>query len=115
MTITVRKQNDTAILDLSGNLILGDAVATFREKIQELLEAGTKAVAVNMAGVSFVDSSGIGAMVGARTGIEAAGGRCCYYAALPRVIHTLEVSRMTEVLNLHPNEASALASFGSTV
>jgi len=111
VTITVRKQNDTAILDLSGNLGLGDAVETFRNKIQELLQAGIKSVAVNLAKVPFVDSSGIGAMVGARTTIESVGGKCCYYAALPRVIHTLDMTRMTEVLELHSDEASALASF----
>jgi hypothetical protein len=38
--ITVRKQGETTILDLSGNLILGPPVALFREKILELLEAG---------------------------------------------------------------------------
>jgi anti-sigma B factor antagonist len=112
VTITVRNHNDTTILDLSGNLVLGPPVATFREKIQELLEAGTKSVAVNLASVPFVDSSGIGAMVGAWTSIEAAGGKCCYYAAIPRVIHTLETSRMIEVLKLQPNEAAALDILG---
>ncbi|MBZ5543714.1 MAG: STAS domain-containing protein [Acidobacteriia bacterium] len=114
MIITVRKENDVAILDLSGNLVLGDPVSAFREKIGEVLEAGTKAVAINLASVSFVDSSGIGAMLGARTSVEAAGGQCRYFAALPRVIHTLETTRMHEVLNLHPSEASALASFDAT-
>jgi len=115
VTISVRKENDVAILDLSGNLVLGDAVSTFREKISDALEAGSKAVAVNLASVPFVDSSGIGAMVGARTTVEAAGGQCRYFAALPRVVHTLEMTRMHEVLNLHPDEASALASFDSAL
>jgi anti-anti-sigma factor len=111
VTISVRKENDVAILDLSGNLVLGDPVSTFREKINEVLEAGCKAVAINLRGVPFVDSSGIGAMLGARTAVDAAGGQCCYFAAIPRVIHTLEMTRMNEVLNLQRDEAAALGSF----
>jgi anti-sigma B factor antagonist len=113
VTISVRKDNDIVILDLSGNLVLGDPVSTFRDKVHEVVDAGTKALAINLASVPFVDSSGIGAMLGARTSVEAAGGQCRYFAALPRVIHTLEMTRMHEVLNLHADEASALASFGS--
>ncbi len=113
MEITVRKEGETTILDLSGNLVLGRPVAVFREKIEEVLEAGSKAVAVNLHSVSFIDSSGIGAMVGAWTSIEAIGGKCCYYSALPRVTRTLETAHVQEVLNLQPNEASALATLGS--
>ncbi|MBZ5516527.1 MAG: STAS domain-containing protein [Acidobacteriia bacterium] len=115
MEITVRKQGETTILDLSGNLILGPPVALFREKILELLEAGDKVIAVNLASVSFLDSSGIGAMIGARTSIESKGGKLCFYSALPRVIRTLETAHVDEVLNIQRNEAAALASFGSTV
>ena len=111
MTINVRTQKDVTILDLEGDLVLGAPVATFREQVQELVEGGVKKIAVNLHSVRFLDSSGIGAMVGAHTGLEASGGHCKFFGAQQRVIHALELVHMLEVFNLHDKEAAALASF----
>jgi anti-sigma B factor antagonist len=111
VTINVRKQNDVTILDLEGDLVLGAAVATFRDQVQELVEGGVKKIAINLYSVRFVDSSGIGAMVGAHTGLEAVGGHCKFFGAQQRVIHALTLTHMKEVFDLHEKEAAALASF----
>lgn len=114
MTINVRTKGDITILDLQGNLGLGESVATFRNQIQELVSAGVKKVAVNLAGVMFVDSSGIGSMVGAHTALESTGGQCKFFAAQPRVIRTLDLTHMSEVFDMHDGEAATLASFASS-
>jgi len=114
VNINVRKQEDIAILDLEGNLVLGPAVATFRDQIQDLLEAGQKKFLINLIRVAFVDSSGIGAMVGAHTGIESAGGICKFSGAQPRVQQALKLTHMREIFDMHEKEASALTSFGVT-
>jgi len=111
VTISVRKQDDISILVLEGNLVLGPPVAAFRDQIQELVEAGAKKIAISLVSVSIVDSSGIGAMVGAHTGLESVGGKCKFFGAQPRVHHALELIHMTEVFDLHPKEAAAIASF----
>jgi anti-sigma B factor antagonist len=109
--ISVRKQDDVTILDLEGDLVLGAPVATFRDQVQELVEGGVKKIAVNLRSVRFLDSSGIGAMVGAHTGLEAAGGHCKFFGAQERVIHALTLVHMVDVFDLHEKEAAALASF----
>ena len=113
MNINVRKQDDITILDLLGTLVLGEAVVTFRDQIQELVGAGVKRVVVNLTGVQFVDSSGIGAMVGAHTSLEISGGVCKFCSPLPRVVQTLKLTHMLEVFDIHEMESSAVASFGA--
>ena len=113
MNINVRKQGDISILDLEGNLVLGPPIAAFRDQIQDLVEAGEKKIIVNMISVPFVDSSGLGAMVGAHTSLESAGGVCKFCGAQPRVLQALKLTHVGEIFDLHEKEAAALASFGS--
>ena len=113
MQINVRKQGDVTILDLEGDLILGPSVATFRDQIQDLVEAGEKKILVNLISVRFVDSSGIGAMVGAHTSLETGGGQCKFCSAQQRVLRALELTHMREVFDMYDKEAAALSSFGA--
>ena len=113
MIINVRTQGDITILDLEGNLVLGPPVSTFRDQLQDLLEAGQKKIIINLKSVAFVDSSGIGAMVGAHTSLESSGGRCSFAGAQPRVLQALKMTHMEEIFDMHEKEAEALASFGA--
>jgi len=113
VNINIRRQDDITILDLQGNLVLGEAVSTFRDQIHDLLSAGVKKIVVNLTGVPFVDSSGIGAMVGAHTALETSGGRCKFCCAQPRVVQVLKLTRMLEVFDMYEKESTALASFGA--
>ena len=112
MNINVRTQGDVAILDLEGSLVLGPPVSTFRDQLQDLVEAGSKKILINLISVNFVDSSGIGAMVGAHTSLESTGGQCKFSGAQPRVIQALKLTHMGEIFDMHDKEAAALASFG---
>jgi anti-sigma B factor antagonist len=109
MEIQIRKAGNATILDLSGPLRLGEAEAMFRENIQKLLDAGTPHVAVNLAGVTELDSSGIGALVRSFSTIKRAGGKCIYYAPTQRVRMLLKMVRLDSVLDLVDDEAAALA------
>ena len=112
MDINVRTKGDVTILDLEGNLVLGPPVSAFRDQLQDLVEAGQKKILINLKSVGFVDSSGIGSMVGAHTSLESAGGHCMFSGVQPRVLHALKMTHMEEIFELHDKEASALASFG---
>lgn len=108
MKITIRKAGPATILDLSGSLKLGEAEQTFRNQVQELLDAGSIHIAVNMSGVTDIDSSGIGALVRAFTIIKRAGGKCTFFAPNKRVVMLLKMVRLDNVLDLAEDEASAL-------
>jgi len=110
VTITVRKAGNVAILDLAGPLKMGDAEQAFRERVEELISAGTRQLAINLAGVPEMDSSGIGALVRVFSATKTAGGKCKLFAAPKRVRQTLKMVRLDNVLELVEDEAAALAS-----
>jgi anti-sigma B factor antagonist len=107
--INIRKAGPATILDLEGPLKLGEAQDKFRDQIQQLVDAGSKHVAVNLAGVSDLDSSGIGALVRAFTVLKRAGGKCTFFSASKRVLMLLKLVRLDSVLDLAEDEATALA------
>ena len=111
MKIELRKAGDVTILDLTGRLVLGSAEKAFSAKIKELLDAGIHDIAVNLANIQMLDSSGIGAMVRAHSSVMRAGGKCPYYGAQQMVHQTLRMVRLDRVLDLCDDEASALAIF----
>ena len=111
LTVQVRKVNDVAVVDLQGRLIMGEAVDALNARLHELLDSGSKNLAINLAGLSYVDSSGIGCMVSAGTMAQKAGGACKFFAARKRVIQLLRVAHLDTKLVFLADESSALASF----
>ncbi len=111
MTINLRKAGDVAILDLKGPLKMGEAEESFRGQVLSLLESGARQIAVNLAGVPEVDSSGIGSLVRVFTSAKAAGGKCLFFGAPKRVRQTLRMVRLDSVLEPLDDEAAALARF----
>jgi len=110
-SMAVRQSGNATILDLTGPLGAGESVQIFRDRVDELLKQETRNLAINLVNVPYVDSTGIGVLVGTQTSVEAAGGKCKFYAATPRVLQVLKMTHVDEVLNLHTDEASALTSF----
>lgn len=109
MNINIRKAGKATILDLEGALKLGAAEESFRNQIQELVDAGNTNLAINLAGVSELDSSGIGALVRTFTSLKRAGGKCTFFAPNKRVQMLLKMVRLDTILNLVEDEATALA------
>ena len=108
MTIRVRTAGPATILDVDGPLKLGPSQEEFRDQVQKLIDAGSMHVAVNLAGVTDLDSSGIGALVRAFTTLKRAGGKCTFFSPNKRVQMLLKMVRLDSVLDLVDDEATAL-------
>ena len=109
MNIGIRKAGQATILDLEGPLKLGEAEESFRNQVQQLIESGSTHVAVNLAGVTELDSSGIGALVRAFTTLKRAGGKCTFFAPSKRVMMLLKMVRLDTILDLADDEATAMS------
>jgi anti-sigma B factor antagonist len=107
--IRIRKSGATTVLDLDGPLMVGDSELAFRNKIQELLDQGSRKLAINLAGVSDVDSWGLGALVRHCAQVRRAGGRCIFFAPTERVLRLLETTHLGLVLDIAQNEAEAVS------
>ena len=111
MTINVRQVENATVLDLGGRLTLGEPIEALADKVHELMESGKTNLALNMAGVSFVDSSGLGALVRIYSSLKNGGGRCKFFSSPKQVLLLLKMTRLDTVLELFNDEASALANF----
>ena len=111
MDITTRKTASATVFDLEGALKMGEPEQSFRDAVEELLEAGAHNLVVNLSRVSEIDSSGISALVRAHTSMKRQGGRCVYVGAPKRVMQVIKMVRLDTVFEMADDEAKALASF----
>lgn len=109
MKIAIRKAGAATILDLNGPLRLGEGEEDLRAQIQNLVGSGATQAAVNLAGITHLDSSGIGALVQSFATLKRAGGRCTFFAPTKQVLMVLRMVRLDTVLDIVEDEATALA------
>ena len=100
LKIVIRKAGAATILDLSGPLRLGDGEEDLRAQIQSLVDSGAANAAVNLAGITHLDSSGIGALVRSFATLKRAGGKCTFFAPTKQVLMLLRMVRLDTVLDI---------------
>ncbi len=111
LTINVRQIGRIAILDLEGSLRLGQSEEALRDRLRLLLDAGTVHVAINLARLHDIDSSGVGLVVRTLSQFQRAGGACVFFAPNERLRAVFKMVRLDSVLNPAPDEDSALSRF----
>lgn len=89
--------------------MVGESELEFRRHIKDLLDAGARRLAINLAGVPEMDSWGLGALVRHCTQVRKASGRCIFFGAVPRVMRLLKTANLDSVLDLVATEDEALA------
>jgi anti-anti-sigma factor len=108
LTISVRKAGDVTVVDLNGALKLGGPEQAFRQTIEGLLESGILTIAINLNGVNFLDSSGIGMIVRCHKTASDLNGKLLFFAPTKMVRQTLKMVSLDRVMNLYEDETSAL-------
>lgn len=111
LSYDVRESGGTTILDLKGRLTLGEECAALRKEVAKLIEEGRKDILLNLAGVSRVDSSGIGTLVETVILAAKAGGGL-KLVSIPRLLHnSLVIHRLLQAFEIYTSEEEALSSF----
>ncbi len=112
--ITVREVGPVTVFSVSGRITLGDPATQLGQKIRQALEGGRRQLVVNLADVVYIDSAGMGTLVDATMAARKSGGQL-KLASIPRKVRDLlEATNLFRVLEVHPDEATALASFSET-
>lgn len=118
MQYSTRQHDDVTIIDLAGRLSLGEAVAfgpgsgvVLSETVRELAKKGQKNVLLNLAGVTYVDSSGVGQLVGALTSAGRLGVSLKLLRPNKQVLDLLKMNKLHTVFDIGEDEATAVASF----
>lgn len=113
-----RQQGEVTILDLSGRISVGEALAFGPESgvilgdvIRELATKGQKRILLNLKDVRYIDSSGLGDLVRSVTSLRRQGGDLKLLNPAPIVLEVLRITRLDRVLEIKDDEVLALQSF----
>ncbi len=99
------------VLSLEGKLTVDHSARELGQTVRELAECGRVDVVVDLAKVDLVDSLGIEAIVAAHISVTRRGGRLAVAGVTPRVRHLLDITRLSGVIEIHPDRDRALSSF----
>ncbi len=108
---TPREVNGNVVVDVSGRITLGDGSTVLRELLRDLAKKGQKHVLLNLGDVTYIDSSGIGELVGAYISFKKQGGELKLLNLTRRVHDLLQITRLYTVFEVYSDEAAGLASF----
>jgi len=111
MTIQERAVGSVTVLDLSGKLVLGDGDSLLKDKIHSLVFQGRKQIVLNMGGVSYMDSSGLGALVASSLTAKNNGGQIKLVALTKRLQDLLAIAKLLTIFDSYDTEAEAISSF----
>lgn len=109
----IRQMEGVTILDLSGRITLGEGSVVLREQIRDLLAKGQKKILLNLADVTYIDSSGIGELVSAFTAVKNQGGELKLLKLTKKVHDLLQITKLYTVFDIKDDESAAIAAFGS--
>jgi len=113
MEIDERTSGDVKILDLQGRLTLGDGDELLKDKINSLLLQGCRKLVLNLEGVPYIDSAGLGEIVRTYTTVSRQGGSLKLLNLTKRIEDLLSITKLLTVFDTYDSEHEAVHSFPS--
>ena len=101
---------DVIILHCAGRLVFGDETAAFSERIKNILR-GTRQIVVNLSGIEYIDSGGLGTLVGMLASTRNRHGEIKLVRPTKRVVDLLRRTRLHTVFSSYESDDEAVAAF----
>lgn len=111
MQIEERPSGDVMILDVQGKLTIGEGDELLKDKINSLIQQGHKKLILNLEGVPYVDSAGLGEIVRTYTTVSRQGGNLKLLNLTKRIEDLLSITKLLTVFDTYESEQEALNSF----
>ncbi len=111
MNIKREDNGEVTILRLDGKLMGGPDAEVFRKQVKDLLAAGRKKLLVDLAHVSWVNSTGLGILISGYTTLQNAGGTLKLVHVNKRIDQIFMVTKLNTIFDAYEDETRALASF----
>src|SRR5260370_4226195 len=99
------------VLEMKGRITLGKEATALREKVAELAAANVRNLVFNLAGVDYIDSTGLGALVMCVTSLRKAGGNVKLVNLNRRNIELLVMTRLATCFEIFTDEGDAVGSY----
>ena len=111
LAIVERETGDVTVLTLTGQVILDDGDLVFRQKIHELVDRGRVKVVVDLSAVDYIDSAGIGMIVGKLKTVRERNGDMKLLHLNRRGLRVFGITKLVFVFETFEDEEAAVKSF----
>ena len=111
MDITKRRVGDVTILDLKGKLTIGAGAEILRDTVSSVVFQGERKILLNLAGVPYLDSGGLGELVRCSVITGRASGAVKLINLTSKITDLLAITKLSNVFDTFDSESEALASF----
>ncbi len=109
---SIRQSGNVTVVDLSGKITLGEGSGLLRSTIKDLVTGGNKNILLNLKDVSYLDSAGLGEMVGSYATVTNQGGQIKLLNVQSKVHDLLQITKLYTVFAAFSDEEEAVRSFG---
>ena len=109
MRITARFADDIVIVSLSGKFLAGSDGPYLRQKVKDLIDAGTRKLIIDFSDVPYIDSTGLGFLAGARVTAQNGGTRMVLANLNTHVQRILDDVKLSQFFVIAPDHAAAMA------
>jgi anti-sigma B factor antagonist len=109
--IVTREVGHVTVVDVRGRIVLGEEIGELRQAVRNLVAEGRKKIILNLAEVDYIDSSGVGELVGCFTTVRNAGGELKLLKLSQKVHDILNVTKLYTVFDIRDDEFTAVKSF----
>jgi anti-sigma B factor antagonist len=110
-SLETQQKRHVSVLTLAGRLTLGDATETLRNAVALELDGGQKNILLQMSGVNYIDSAGLGVLVAASATAGRRGGRLKLAGLNGRLMDLMQLTKLHTVFDIFENESLAILSF----
>ena len=113
--INERREGSVSILDLKGRLRVGGNALALHKSIRSLLLEKKTQILLNLTGVTYIDSCGLGELVASQVSVENKGGEIKLFGLTESLHELLTATRLLTVFDTYDSETDALKSFAEHV
>lgn len=111
LKIEKRQVDGVTVMSFQGRVMFGDEATALRESLKEALSK-TRRMVINLSGVSYIDSGGLGTLVGVFSSARAAGADIKLTGLGHRLRDVLQITKLATVFEVFDSEQEALAALG---
>jgi anti-sigma B factor antagonist len=115
LKLTSSEVEGVSLVALNGRIILGEESTALREKLKSLIAAGNKKIVLNMSEVTYIDSSGLGALVAAHLSAKTAGASIRLCNLGQKFHEVMQMTKLLTVFDVYDTESAAVASFPTSL
>jgi len=111
LTTTVRVEQEVAVVEVSGRIIGGEEASLLRERIKWLMHSTTNVI-LNLSGITFIDSAGLGVLVSMWTSSKSVGRVLKFASVRGKVKQVLDTTRLSGIFEIYDDVDQAIKNVG---